>query len=111
MTTFDHAKLFFIHEWLRKQAPPPSNSCAVDLHKTKKQRARDMAELVRFILALLFPLLLLAGRTNGQCIAGCACFPFTTPITMDCTPRPDLTGVDTLFTYIPAGAATTLTRM
>ena len=70
-----------------------------------------MESTVKFIVALLLPILLLSGRARSQCINGCACFPFSAPVTMDCTPRPDVTGVDTLFTYIPAGAAATINRM
>lgn len=70
-----------------------------------------METVAKFTLVLLLLTLLLAGQTSAQCVNGCACFPFSGPVTMDCTPRPEITGVDTVFTYIPAGAATTITRM
>lgn len=70
-----------------------------------------MDSIAKLTVALFLPILLLSDRARSQCIDGCACFPFSAPVTMDCTPRPDVTGVDALFTYIPAGAATTINRM
>ena len=79
---------------------------------TKKQAMRaKMESIAKLIVAVLLPILLLSDRARSQCIDGCACFPFSAPVTMDCTPRPDITGVDTLFTYVPAVAAATINRM
>ena len=71
-----------------------------------------MEAVATLSLALLLELLLIVGRASSQCSSGCICVgPFPDYVTMDCTPRPDLTGVDAIYTYVPGDGAATLTRM
>lgn len=54
----------------------------------------------RFLLAAeLLLLLAVPGRLQRACPDVCSCIGATR--TMDCTPRPDLTGTDFRFTSIP----------